>query len=253
MIDVVIPYVHASWEELRYALRSMEENLQFDFRVTVVGDRPDWLRNAQHIPMARRNRGIDFARYYDTRTKMIEVIYRRGITRDFIWTYDDIVFLKPQGIEEIALPKAMLDMAERGEDYYRNKREAWYQTQWHSLVLLKERGLPLWNYETHTPRVYNKRKMAEVMETYTRAVPWNMATIYFNHHYKGRPVLLDVHHDGYKAGFYGMENEWSMHHECPLLVARCCDGKLWLNYNAPRQAIRQYLEVRFPKKSRFEA
>jgi hypothetical protein len=52
-IDVVYPLGTGSvWQdnELRYSLRSLEKNFPDLGRVYVVGHKPDWLGNVEHIP-----------------------------------------------------------------------------------------------------------------------------------------------------------------------------------------------------------
>jgi len=59
MIDVVYPLGSGSaWDnnELRYSLRSLENNLLDLGRVFVVGQRPPWLVEAVHIPMEDTHR-----------------------------------------------------------------------------------------------------------------------------------------------------------------------------------------------------
>ena len=54
MINIVIPFAKGrTWEEkIRYVLRSFQKNLKEDFSVCIIGYKPDWCVNINHVPFA---------------------------------------------------------------------------------------------------------------------------------------------------------------------------------------------------------
>ena len=105
MIDVYYPYFEreAIWEELRYSLRSIQNNLKTNFRVVIVGDLPRWINpvSVLHIPNNRID-GIPENTLYDAIAKQLIFCNHPDTSLQFIRMYDDIYLLKDIGLADIA-------------------------------------------------------------------------------------------------------------------------------------------------------
>ena len=207
--DIVIPYVLTAdgGEELRLVLRSIEKN--FDGRpvIWLIGDKPEWINNVNIIPVERIN-GMDYMVYMDTLQKLRTASLTREIGRDFVYMYDDTYFINKVTFDDIAEVKALENMAMLA-------REKWFLTsnasrKWKTLMLktlekLMECGYDINNYETHCPRVFNKKKVLDVMDLFDCENDIYMfSTLYYNVILEKNfePRRLMPWGDGVKLGVY---------------------------------------------------
>lgn len=246
--DVVIPFVAGPRNsiELKFALRSIEKNLDApNKRVWIYGEKPDWLTNVEFYPMKRTPKP-KFVKFFD-QLKKIELASRNdGIGLNFIYTYDDVYFMKPVTMDCLKQPRALMDMGKipfgqwfKGTDAGPN----WVECMKMTLYRLKKENLPLFNYETHLPRVYNKVKALAVLDKYnSHEFAFQFATMYFNN-YETRPELLS-------------ENRWfrlGIYHPIGYreLVDRANRSAI-MNVSKAYDDSINVLESFFPDKSRYE-
>ena len=92
-IDIVIPFIEGPDDsfELKYMLRSLEQNLQAEPVIWLLGDKPQWLINVNHI-LFEPARG-DFKKFRDQLTKLEWMINQKDLGKEFIYMYDDQFFL----------------------------------------------------------------------------------------------------------------------------------------------------------------
>lgn len=166
-MDIVYPVKKASLSniELRYSLRSLK-NIKHD-KVYIIWYIPDWIKNIIHIPFEDK-----LWRLENVRAKYRIICEDERISEDFIFMMDDIFILRP--IKEIK--------------YYKIARIKDY------LEYLKQRGIEWWSYyqaiqwlyniygdkdcfDTHTPIVYNKTKLREIINKYGW-IKWSKRSIY---------------------------------------------------------------------------
>lgn len=248
--DVVIPMVPGDDDcvELRMALRSIERNLRGDVVVWLYGYAPEWVRNVNVIRMNRKPYPR-FVTFRDTRRKIELAAANELIGPRFIYTYDDVFFLKPIGIDELRRPLARCD-GSHGSDWWRGTSASknWIACMRNTLDALERDRLPMWSYETHLPRVYNKEKVKSLAgtpllpgEREEEAVQY--ATWYYNH-FVTDPVLVRTLRN-YKliSGF-----------NVPVqaLIQRVKTHTI-LNANVFRPEVIEVLKGIFREKSRFEA
>lgn len=246
-IDVVIPFVNGPRDsiELRYALRSIEKNIKAKVAIWLLGDCPEWITNVNHVFYERRPRTM-YAKFYNLLEKLKLASDTESIGQNFIYTYDDVYFMKPATVDMLAKPRALKDYARQNEKEWFRHTDAgvnWVSCMIQTLQQLKQENLPLYNYETHLPRVYNRGKVSALLDKYDyRRFAFQFATMYFNN-YETNPELLSenkffklgiYHPVGYKALLDKASDSVIMN------IARAYDDSL------------NVLECFFPEKSKYE-
>lgn len=164
MIDIFIPLGGGSfWDnnELRYCLRSIEKYLHNYGRIFIIGRKPDWIQNIEHLayedltPFKEKN--------IFTKVKMACDI--KEMSENFLFMNDDHFLV--DHFDAPTFPyfyKCMLERSiERlGKGKYLRALLATYNE-------LCIRGLPTYNFDGHIPIVYNKQNIKHLNEQY----PWD--------------------------------------------------------------------------------
>ncbi len=256
VLPVLIPYLksEAAGEELKYALRSLVENLKTDFRVIVVGDKEDWFSpEIVHIPLEVhlvkevcdcpapsmiRNPQADVTH------KIFTAIASGEIQDDFILSNDDIFLLAPTYPVDIEVLKAFGVLDKGGKDgglYNQNIKQ--------TAKALENNQLPNHRYGTHTPMKMNAKKLIEIIEKYNALEKGYLLTsLYFNEVYpEARPIQLDGSiNDKILSSVYRTDVSDSLMKE--LIQTRKfmnCNFKGWVS-------VKPHLEALFPNPSRYE-
>lgn len=223
-------------DDLKYSLRSVEENWLGQFRVTIVGDKPKGLGEFWHVPHVRAA-DQRYPKALDSVRKMEAIIAAKHIQDGFVYMYDDTYLLRPMDAMYIRQRVAKCEMA---LDFHINGSGRKHNVALSDTVkALRDAGFKrIWNYETHTPRFFEKRKMQEVIDTYkpgeNRLL---LATLYFNHHFKHQEPNILHPMDSVKAVFAGSDafGIAPLNTEDPLLAMdhyhKCIQGKHFLNHN----------------------
>jgi len=278
MIDIVIPLggkVKWEYNELKYMLRSLDTYLK-DFRVFVYGDaKPKWLTGVKFIKCQRfypreatvfHGRGNPvYENYFSVLDKLEKATKNKVISEQFYWTYDDVCLLKIPKDGDLKL-KVALSLIEG--DYKPGQKHTRHDaTIIESLVLLANNKRPTYNYETHLPRCYDKKRLLKIFKKYKfrkLVRPYSFSTLYFNTFYD-KPHLILKEKNTIKAGFYDDDTKGIASFEAYTTeeIEKTIKGKLWLNYDdkgikqisldgSGREPLKEYLEKRFSRKSRFE-
>lgn len=191
--DIVYPWIAGNAfanDDLKYSLRSVETNWVGRFRITIVGDRHPGLKDVWHVPHERLNEP-HLPKALDSVRKMETILATPYIQDGFVYMYDDVYLLQPMDAMYI---RQRFATAEIAPDWHLTGTGRKHQAQLFATVkALREKGFKrIWNYETHTPRWYEKRKMQEVIDIYRPAGNrLLLATLYFNHHYRHlEPTIL---------------------------------------------------------------
>lgn len=128
--------------EIRYSLRSAEKNMKFN-RVIIVGGRPKWLKNIEHVAAIDTHLGSP-----NTAFKVATAI--RYCADPFYLMNDDFFILKPMG--KIPLPY---------NGNLENRAKPVHQTSYagkiyNTISWLKANNRPTLNYDTHSPLPVNR-------------------------------------------------------------------------------------------------
>jgi hypothetical protein len=248
-LTILIPYVHkkAASDELLITLRSIEENFKVPHVIRIIGDLPDWASDqlrADHIatPLIA---GMHYAHCLDVNNKMRTYLANPASADQFIYTYDDIVFLNPVKKSDITRLKAD-SFIESKEFILANSTGS---RKWNNLLIttfrfLKSKGLPTFNYETHLPRLFKCADLQTVFDFPDFSIdPFLFSTVYFNMFFKSKPVILGSDRCNIKATIY--EDNLSQ-----VAIADLCQDKLFLNFNSKgySRQMQRFLHKRFPNK-----
>lgn len=149
-------------EELRYSLRSLEENWKFR-DVWFYGGCPKGLRPDHHIPVLQDAR----SKFENVRNTMREVCTNNAITEDFWLFNDDFFILKP--VSEDMPPQYNGDLYERIvriEDRHGQVSTTYTKKLRHLASTLRNARLSTKNYAVHKPMLVNRKKMLEVLDRF---------------------------------------------------------------------------------------
>lgn len=145
-------------EELRYSLRTVEQNFPFN-KVWIYGGLPNGIKPDEHVYCEQVG-----SKWQRVRNMVRKVCDNDEITEDF-WLFNDDFFIlksirEPVNYYDKTLEDRVAELKERHGDsvYSRLLKEL--------IGLLKENDLPTNNYAVHMPMLVNRKKMAEVLDKY---------------------------------------------------------------------------------------
>jgi hypothetical protein len=112
-----------------------------------------------------------------------------------------------------------------------------------TISFLKNNGYTYYNFECHTPSLFNLHKMMQVFYFFDKSLYnnlWGINTAYYNYH--GYTDNL-IHVSNARIGFYKEKS-----------IPDNIDNYQYLNHNdrGLTPELKQYIRNKFPKKSRFE-
>ncbi len=256
-VDVVYPYYAAgSHDELRYSMRSMEQNFTSLRNIWVIGDKPEWAsEEVCHIPYGHLKTlpSNEYSKNRNFAEKILRASMTPDITDDFVYAADDHYILAPWSMEDFKrkvliredlnnFPKEYLDPTTRP---YKVLNE-WQIALWHTYDQMQLFGLYGWNYETHTPKLVNKLKVIKTFAQFgigEGRLMWQ--TAYFNLNHPTQKAL-DSERSDTKAGFYKTVPKEDM-------LAQL-DRAVFLSHNDEglTEDLWNAIMERFPEKSRYE-
>ena len=252
--DIVIPYVFSTaiWQELKYALRSIEKNANFVHKVFLVADKlPKWA-NPETITLipVEQIQGIPFAKAFDQYRKLEAVINHPGVSDDFVYAYDDQLWLKRVRTNKIKLNYCYKELRSLS-DIIKSMPACggnWRTMLNNSIDLLIQKGKPSHNFETHLPRVFNKANLKELFSEYnlSEQSPTLVSTLYYNHFVPENKKLLIRDRNTLKAR---IDQPYSLEHLRNLFMKYH-----FIDYNnsAITSDFKQTLSDFFPSGSLFE-
>ena len=233
MEHIVIPYRHSDNDELRYVLRSIEKYCNFDYDITIIGDKPKWATNINHIP------------YDDTQYKRYENLYNKiniAINHfdSFFWWHDDEFVLKPVSVDDLKEIHFLQDLKE-----ITKFGDRWFQQELKSFREdMEKRNMCAYNYCTHIPFYFESDKMRDVLS-------------FFGLNDKKEVVFIENYYYNYDESH---KNGSKVH---PIKVGRYGDkkfeeseaeGKRYLNFDEAgiKSGIFDFVKKQFDQPSKFE-
>lgn len=228
-LDVVYFVKDGPNEELRYSLRSVDQNLQHR-SVWIYGGKPEWA-NPDHFVKISQSTNIG-TKWDRVRSMMRQVCLNEKITDDFVLFNDDFYVMEPT--EEIT-PAYRCPLADhiitlecncqnRPTEYSMELRKAYKK--------LIDINKPTLSYELHTPIVLNRHRLLEVLGAFPDG--HCTRTLYGNYYQIGGDQMADVK-------IFKPDQE--IPEAAKFLSSE--DG-------AFEAGLHQHLAQKFPEKSRFE-
>lgn len=230
MIDVVYCLGKGSKyknNELRFSLRSIEKNLSGFGKVWIVGVRPEWLQDINHIPAE------DPYTYPPDRNimeKLKKACEHPEVSENFLFVNDDHYLLHTFTAE--AFPYYYNDylmdyVKRRGMDGYGRRANNTHE-------YLTENGVQTKNFDIHYPIIYNKAAFLNQV----CGAPWSDK------------------HDGFVikslyANMMGVQGEPIKDGKFNTLPSP--DVKVFSTYPHVKASIFRFLKEQFPQKSKFES
>lgn len=143
--------------EIRFSLRSIQKHLSNYRNVYIVGECPDFLTDVIHIPMD----DTQICKETNIYAKILRACQEPEISDNFIFFNDDH-FLNID-FDAVNFPNFYKCDIEFTAKKVRNMYRFAVRN---TLAILKEKGYSTFNFDTHTPIIYNKHKFLEVMPGY---------------------------------------------------------------------------------------
>lgn len=239
---VVIPYCKefAQGRELLFALRSWYEKTCFPANLVIIGDREDWF--GEEIFFIEHQRISDNPQI-DTMEKLKLAIESPEVSERFIWTNDDIYLVNRVSLAHIEIPKVLGDLNPK------KFKGVYAENMSRTIMLLDKFGLPKLNYGTHTPVIFEKFKLMEMLERFPEAESGVLfSSLYFNSQaFPTYPVVLDWETDQFLLPVISQKPNEERAIE---LLQR----KVFLNNTVSGHSawLEKFLEQMFPEPSIFE-
>jgi hypothetical protein len=162
-VDIVIPYIRSTKDEIRYALRSVEKFAQFGVgNIWIIGDLTPTFQNVKQVVVEN----IGNSREHKIFRKIARACRMDEVSDDFLMMNDDHFFLKP--IESIPYwySGTLEEIAA-----YRRYKDGYTKAIQNTHKYLRDRGLQTTHFDIHTPIVYNKKRFLEL----ERLLDWEVA------------------------------------------------------------------------------
>ena len=149
-------------EELRYSLRSVEKNWQYN-EVWFYGGCPDGLRPDHHVWLPQR----ELSKWERVRGMLIEACSNDDITEDF-WLFNDDFFVLTPHNENMPpqCNKTLQDRIKQVESNHGGNETEYTARLKHLIKTLESAGKGCVDYSVHKPILINRKKALEVLEKF---------------------------------------------------------------------------------------
>lgn len=160
MTSVVFPLGNKSRHrnlEIRFSLRSIEKHLEGFSDVWIIGERPDFLQNVQHIPATDPHEIPD----RNIMEKVKLACHNPEISDPFLFFNDDHYLLADFKADQFPYYYDVTiwdKIKKRGYDSYGQRMQ-------NTMKHLQANGKPTKNFDIHTPILYRKKEFIEIMDS----------------------------------------------------------------------------------------
>jgi len=220
-------------------MRSLYQNLEGEFDITVIGDIPDWIDQDEVRCIEFDNHHLEVQRQTKINQKILKA---RSQYSEFLVMNDDIYIMEKMSQEEIKIPRR--NIAELNYDFSRYKGGNSFIAQMkNSFFKLTDLGRPAnINWVSHTPHFYETEKINEIMEEIDLA-PLGHSSVVFENIYHNYFSEQGLSVEGYRWGCWQRgcaepTNEKIINHD-----ERGASSNLWL---------KELLENKFHEKCKAE-
>lgn len=193
-------------EELRYSIRSVAANMPHE-NIVVVGGKPDWYTGKFiEVNTYRTDGKPSTNKYENAKNNLRQIVKSRGISNDFILMNDDFFVLQP--IDQMPYFHGGL-LSDRIATYRRYVGWSEYtEVLIRTASLLDGLGIkdPL-DYTLHIPMMFNKKKLAKVLEYPIASIRTLYGNIYKVGGRKMEDVKVHPKHHQYAPPSFDYENK----------------------------------------------
>ncbi|MFT5327513.1 MAG: hypothetical protein ACI8P0_005405 [Planctomycetaceae bacterium] len=255
-MDALFFFRHSSHDdfEIQHALRGVARHMPWIRKVWVFGDRPRFLSEdtslVEHVPHEYVAR---VGKHRTPITSFFMMYYLSSLIPDldfeYLWFCDDFFPIGDLSIEEARKDRYIVNMddATRGTGL-------WNESLWRTYDFLKRLGYTGYNFETHAPTYFTKKRVFEAYCDFKDFVTQDRwygmlgPTAILNHAVCRDSVDL-VHRgpEGRWVGFYGQAPPYEE-------FLKKVDGKTFLNCDdrGLTDVVRRYLRETFPEPCQYE-
>jgi len=155
----VFPYWHsgANDDEIRWAVRSIEQNYQGAVKITIIGDKPPWYQG-HYIAQQRVHKHTPNRPFRDMLSKVWTMATHPEIDPVFVWVMDDCYLIKPVTFEQLAVPRAVR--------WQESSANSWQRRKQNTMRALTQSGRTIHDYATHLPHVVEKDKLRQLYDEF---------------------------------------------------------------------------------------
>lgn len=220
-MNCVIPYKKNSGIELRYTLRGIEKFVE-DPHVILIGEKPDWMQNVEHIYYPDEDNLA-----YKERNIFQKIL---KVKRDFLFFNDDHFLLQPLTPDVYHFSGSLTELA---KSYGGNE---FAQTIRNTIQIIGNAD----NYFRHGP-IFCQYKVLEVIKMFNWDTPWGYCV-----------KSLYCHYTGIKGIEYPDLKIRSAMTLKDLQLVTACREYFSTGVHSLNSAMLAFLEQTYPDKSRFE-
>lgn len=179
-VQFVFPYWHrgASDDEIRWSVRSIEQNYQGKSKITIIGDKPPWY-SGHYIPQARVGKHATNRPFRDMLTKVWTMATHSEIDQEFVWMMDDVYLIKPVTIDDLATPRAVR--------WFESESNSWQKRKRNTMVALTQAGRTTHDYATHLPHVAEKDKLRHIYDEFNLHENTMLWEVLYGNTFRGHP------------------------------------------------------------------
>lgn len=148
-------------EELRYSLRSVEQNWKYN-AVWFAGGCPNDIKPDRRMKLIQKSP----TKWENVRNMMVEVCKNDEISEDFWLFNDDFFILRPIKNFGPRYDGTLTTKIQEIRDKYNGEDSEWSGNLVKLRKLLKDNGKTEYCYAIHEPMLINRKKMLEVLEKF---------------------------------------------------------------------------------------
>lgn len=154
--------------ELKYSMRSLHNIKNWNGEVFVSGDKEDWMSDRITVIDTFKRSAI---KYHDARNKIRAIVEDKRVPDDTIFMNDDFFIMSPTEIKPLYDGK--LKPFPGHNEWLRSKSD--------TRDYLINRGIPdPKNYSLHVPIIYNKQKLAAILDIVQENPKLSIRSLYGN-------------------------------------------------------------------------
>ncbi len=156
----------AEADEIQWSIRSVLKYYRGNAKITVIGDRPRGFNG--HVISQPRVAPQRLRAYRDTLNKLLTLVRSPELTANRVWMMDDIYFMRPFTLQDLATPLRMRHSAAYGA-------ADWLQVQLDTAEAIRASGREYVNHVAHCPIWIDIPKFEETVAYFSlesRVLTW---------------------------------------------------------------------------------